>query len=849
MVVARETTLQELLEGTKQYQVPLYQRTYSWTRPQLERLWSDLLKLAEDRIDDTSATHFIGSLVLAPSPTNGPTGVQEFLVVDGQQRLTTLTILLTAIRDHRRDHESPEHFERINEQYLINKWKTGSQRLKLLPTQADRASYQACLDATPAAGGTDTVGAAYRFFKAALVAADDPDDDLDIDRIENAAISGLALVSVTAQRGDNAHRIFESLNNTGLQLTQGDLLRNYLFMRLPTKADAVYQGLWLPMQKTLSAADLEMLFWLDLVQSDPKAKQTETYALQQARLDRLRTEDEIRSEVERFARLGRLLHLILKPSDELDPAVRYRLARLKVWGTTTVYPILLHLMERRDQGTATSETIARAMLYLESFLVRRLLVGRATNNINRILMSGVSEITNEDDPAAALHRYLSEGRKYYAADSDVAVALTTVPFYLNGRPNQRKLVLQWLEESYGSKEPVDPRNLTIEHLMPQTPTPAWQEEVAPDLADGQTFEEVHQALEHTLGNLTLTGYNSTLSNSPFETKRQELVKSGLRLNQEIAAVPRWGPKAILSRAESLAARIATVWPAPADVPNEPELTPAWELLAKAVAELPPGSWTSYGDLAALIGSHPVPVGMRIANHPIDNGHRVLQSAGTVSPGFRWYEPGRTDDPVEVLKAEGVDFDGVGKASPAQRFSVDDLAGLLGEDYDEVPGMLLIPEGQDGALRDSFVRQLSEGTTPTETQAVLAVVSMWSGFGGTVQYGTASQTSCFLMLRAGEPDSIWPMTIYPTGHLEVVFQYLSTRAPFDDIELRDEFRRRLNTIAGVDIPSAKLALRPNIRAELITTETALRSLGKTLSWFVEQVQPRPTTLPARGVDDQ
>jgi alkylated DNA nucleotide flippase Atl1 len=258
-------------------------------------------------------------------------------------------------------------------------------------------------------------------------------------------------------------------------------------------------------------------------------------------------------------------------------------------------------------------------------------------------------------------------------------------------------------------------------------------------------------------------------------------------------------------------------------------------------ELPPGSWTSYGDLAALIGSHPVPVGMRIANHPIDNGHRVLQAAGTVSPGFRWYEPGRTDDPVEVLKAEGVEFDEFGKASPAQRFSVNDFAGLLGEDYDEVPGILLIPQGQDEALRDSFVRQLSQGTTPAETQAVLAVVSMWSALGGSVQYGTAPQTSCFLMLRAGEPDSIWPLVIYPTGHLEVVFQYLSIRAPFDEIELRDEFRRRLNAVAGVDIPSAKLALRPNIRAALIITENALHSLGETLAWFVEQVQPR-TTMP-------
>src|SRR3954451_21079097 len=101
LVAARETTLQELLEGSKQYQVPLYQRTYSWTKAQLQRLWEDIVKLAEDRSDDPRATHFIGSLVLAPSPANGPAGVPEFLVVDGQQRLTTLSILLCAIRDHR----------------------------------------------------------------------------------------------------------------------------------------------------------------------------------------------------------------------------------------------------------------------------------------------------------------------------------------------------------------------------------------------------------------------------------------------------------------------------------------------------------------------------------------------------------------------------------------------------------------------------------------------------------------------------------------------------------------------------------------------------------------------------
>jgi uncharacterized protein with ParB-like and HNH nuclease domain len=141
VVAARETTLQELLEGSKQYQVPLYQRTYSWKQDQLRRLWEDILKLAEDRVDSPGATHFIGSLVLAPSPSNGPAGVSEFLVVDGQQRLTTLSILLCAIRDHLVKTEDPEHRERIDQQYLINKWKPEQQRLKLVPTQEDRPAY------------------------------------------------------------------------------------------------------------------------------------------------------------------------------------------------------------------------------------------------------------------------------------------------------------------------------------------------------------------------------------------------------------------------------------------------------------------------------------------------------------------------------------------------------------------------------------------------------------------------------------------------------------------------------------------------------------------------------------
>ena len=831
---AQETTLKELLEGTKQYQVPLYQRTYSWVKEQHERLWSDLVLLAEDRRVNREATHFLGSVVLAPSPSNGPTGVHRYLVVDGQQRLTTLSILLAALRDHRAATEGPQHRDRINEQYLENKWESEDARLKLSPTQADRESYRACIRQTAGAGSADGIGEAYRYFTGRLSASANEDTPVDVQALEEAVLLGLALVSVTAQKDDNVHRIFESLNNTGLQLTQGDLLRNYLFMRLDSKAEEAYTDLWLPLQRTLAPKQLELLFWLDLVQDDPKARQSTIYSDQVQRLEKLRDEHELVEEIARFQRLGDLLAVILNPDREHDADVRTRLTRLKAWGTSTVYPLLLHLMDRRDRGTATSDQIAAAMLSVESFLVRRLLIGRATANINRTLLATTSEVKDEEDVAAAVHRYLSTGRKYFASDKEVAASLTTVPFYLNGRSNQRKLVLQWIEESYASKEPVDPSQLTIEHIMPRTATDAWREELAPELGEEESFEEVHQGLQHTLGNLTLTGYNSTLSNSPFATKRTHLATSGLRMNQEIAAVETWGREAIRARARSLAARIAAIWPEPEPSAQAEEVPPSWQKLARAIAEIPPGAWTTYGDLAALIGNHPVPVGARIAKHPMTNGHRVLQAEGTISPGFRWYEPDRTEDPQSVLEEEGVRFDAAGRADRSQRLSADDLADLLGVTSEDTPGIVSVPAGQDETLRASFLEQLGGNAAPAEVDAVLHVIRAWENLGGEVSYGTAATTSCFLLSRAPAKGSIWPVAIYPDGSIEVVFQHLATRPPFDDLQLRDELRSRLNRIAGVDIPTSKLTLRPSVKFSSISSPSGLETFVSTLEWFFHEV---------------
>ncbi|WP_433350147.1 GmrSD restriction endonuclease domain-containing protein [Micromonospora sp. CA-111912] len=835
MVAAHETTLRELLEGAKQYRVPLYQRTYSWTDSQLQRLWDDIRGLAGERTKDPSLTHFIGSLVLAPSPTNGPAGVSEFLVVDGQQRLTTLSILLCALRDHRAQHEGPDHRDRIDQEFLINKYKP-AHRFKIVPTQADRSAYQACLEATPQAGGSDRVGAAYRYFVAQLAAgADDPDDPLDMEHIEDAIISGMALVSVVAQAGDNVYRIFESLNNTGLKLTQADLLRNYLFMRLPSRGEAVYNSLWFPLQQQLDSGKLEQLFWLDLVHRNPEVKQTDTYTGQQARLNGLHNEEEIEAEVRRFCRLGALLRIILRPEEEGDPEVRRRLARLNAWDTTTVYPLLLHLLDRRKQGTATSAQIASAMLYVESFFIRRLLVGRATASINRILLRVVTDMRADLPVDEAVRAYLSVGRKYYATDSSIRDAVRSMPFYLNGRATQRNLVLQWLEESYGSKEPVKLSSLTIEHVMPQSPTTEWRKVLSQDLQGEESFAEAHEALVHTLGNLTLTGYNSELSNSSFLVKRAQLGKSGISLNQEIAAQKRWGRPEIHARADSLAERIIVNWPGPTEEAGNRSEVP-WDVMNKALAALPAGSWTAYGDVAALIGSHPMPVGVRLANHPAPNAHRVLQAEGTVSPGFRWFDASRSDDPRDLLRAEGVEFDKYGRASQAQRFNVEELAQLAGMPQQDTSKQLLRARShRKDLLDDRFVEQLTDLQDPQVAVGVTAVLEAWASMGGMPLYGSGGETSCFLMARGKDHElgNIWPATIYPSGKFEIVFQHLSTRTPFDDIALREEFRRRLNELPGVKIAAAKLALRPGFPLDVLVDPKARAALIEHLGWFYQQ----------------
>ncbi|WP_433287808.1 GmrSD restriction endonuclease domain-containing protein [Pseudonocardia sp. CA-142604] len=828
---AKEMTLKPILEGEKQYLIPLYQRTYAWKREQLDRLWSDIVAQADALRDGTASPgHFIGSLVLAPAPGTIAGGVNRWLVVDGQQRLTTLLLAFAALRDHIRN-ESPRDADRVHRQWLVNEYQSGDDHLKLLPTQTDRPAFAACIENTHKPSGGN-IAAAYRFFREQLVAVDDPDDPHDIRRIEQAIANRLDLVSITAERDDNVHRIFESLNNTGMSLSLGDLLRNHLFMLLPTRAAKVYQKVWAPMQELLGADNIETLAYLDLVlRGQPELRRGDTYQGQQKRFREIaHDEAAVEAEIVELARRARHLHAILRPASLDEPANReiaQGLSRLAAWGTEAVNPILMVLLDRREGGRSAPGETTSALLYLESYLVRRMLCGRTAAGINRALAQAALAIADAVDAADALRDFLSQPRRYWPDDDQLTESIAQLNFYWTGKGSQRLFVLRRLEESYGHKELVDwdETKVQIEHVLPQTPTPEWLDLLEPDVEPGETPADLHQRIVHRLGNLTLTGYNPDLSNKPFPEKRELLAKSKFSMSCEVAEQPSWGLQQIEARSAALAARAAQVWPGPRSTrvaaPQD-----QWQLVRRICAALPAGTWTSYGNLSAVAGIHPKPLGNYLATNPVLNAWRVLRADGSISSEFKWTEPGRTETAQDALAAEGVRFDGRGRADASQRLSPGDLATLIGVD---------IPEEADAGDEHRFWVQLAANQPSASQEAVRQLLDDWRSRGGYFAWGGGAQVSGFPLVRASSGEEYWPWSVKPTsGTVEVVFKHLLNRPPFDDTAVRDEFRQRINRIPGVDIPPSRLELRPSFSLAQLVGDEALKAAIEAHAWFLNQV---------------
>lgn len=544
---AGETTVKALLDGQKQYVVPLFQRPYSWRNRQWQTLWQDIVELYGSA---STASHFIGSIVTL-SQSGSPEGITPFLLIDGQQRLTTLCILLAALRDYgQRSH--PEVAERIHGLYLENRYVKEDDRFKVLCTHGDRPAFASVVDRRNPAPNSP-IAEAYRFFFRRLQEYADQPGGFDPARFEVALLSQLIVVSISLERDDNPYRIFESLNAKGMSLTQSDLLRNYFFMRLPVSDhEELYSDVWKPMEVRLGE-DIDAFIRDFLVKDGRFIRASDVYETWKERLDPLSPND-IRDALNMLSRFADYYACLARPQSELHPGVRQQLSRLNRWGGTTVYPFLLNLYEDVTGGHLDKDGLAQILRLIESFLVRRLFARIPTNELNRLFISLYSQLPRGDDLVDAVWNTLSKRR--WPTDSEFRERILQHPLYVGSRPEQRKLILETLEESYGHKEPVDLRGLQIEHIMPQNPSQDWLTELGNDASD------VHRQLVHTLGNLTLTAYNQELSGSLFERKQQILSGSHLELNRDIAKASQWTGAEIENRARHLADIAVNIWPGP-----------------------------------------------------------------------------------------------------------------------------------------------------------------------------------------------------------------------------------------------------------------------------------------------
>jgi alkylated DNA nucleotide flippase Atl1 len=396
----------------------------------------------------------------------------------------------------------------------------------------------------------------------------------------------------------------------------------------------------------------------------------------QDRLEGMPGEGTVEEAVRDLALRAQHYKRIIDPSAEPDEELRAGLVRLRRWGAQTSYPVLMAAYDLCERGLLPVEGVRDVVSYIESFLVRRQLVGIPTNALNRLFVQFVENLPQDETFPQALRQELSRQRRYWPGDEQLREVIRARPFYLSGRGPQRKIILERLEQSYGHPELIDfeKTSLSVEHVLPQTLSQEWREHLA---GLGQDPDEVHQSLVHTLGNLTLTAFNGTLSNNPFERKQQIYSASHLELNRALAAQDAWGRDQILARADELADHAIAIWPSPLPSVPEPASGFDWSRVNAAIAAIPRGRWTTYGELAQLGGTAAVPVGQHIVNTPgLDNAYLVLGSDGKPRPDFRWQNPGDTRNLMDVLREDGVRFDANGIADTSQRISATELSSLI-----------------------------------------------------------------------------------------------------------------------------------------------------------------------------
>lgn len=576
---ATEAKLLDFLKKSPQFVIPIYQRTYSWTAKECRQLWDDIMRTGRD---ETVSAHFIGSIVYVEKGLYSVSSQSPLLVIDGQQRLTTVTLLIEALaRTLSAEEKEPlEGFsaKKLRNYYLLNPLEDGERKYKLLLSQTDKASLVALLDQQgKPKDHSMRLEANFEFFADQVAGA----------RAELEALcKGLAklvIVDISLNRDqDNPQLIFESLNSTGRELSQADLIRNFILMGLePESQDKLYDRYWRPVEVDFGQEgyathfDGFMRHYLTVKTGEiPNVRAVYEAFKQYARSPKIAGAgvEALVADIRVFASYYCAMALGSEPDAELGAAF-HDLRELKV---DVAYPLLLELYRDYVAQVLTRDELLRAVRWVESYVFRRAICAIPTNSMNKTF-AGFARTLKKDRYLESIQAtfLLLPSYRRFPADDEFRRDLKLRDLY-NFRSRS-----YWLRrmENHDRKERVPVDEYTIEHILPQNEnlSAQWRADLGPE------WQRIQRTWLHTLGNLTLTGYNPELSDRSFIEKRDMkggFAESPLRINRGLGKLEHWSEDAIRERADALAGEALKVWGAPQ---LEPAILDAYRPRAEATS--------------------------------------------------------------------------------------------------------------------------------------------------------------------------------------------------------------------------------------------------------------------------
>ena len=545
-----------------QFVIPVYQRNYDWTNNECKELLNDIIAVEIAN----RGTHFIGSIVFVYDGAYSTGEVKELVIIDGQQRLTTINILYVALYRFAKDSNMQQEADMLLNMFLTNQYvQQESSKLKLKQTDTNSLAFKAIMNATEKEFNQySNVIENFNFFKGAITKD-------SFYTILNG-LKRLIFVEISLERGkDDPQRIFESLNSTGLDLSQSDLIRNYILMDLdPKNQNKVFEQVWNPIEENArdltKQKSLVSSYIRDYLTLRNKKIPNKSKVYIEFKKLYIIKDEAYYQELENIKSLSTHYKKFINPTTVQEHNIRRELEYISRLEINVAFPFLLQVFEDGENGLITNDELLKVLKLIQTYTWRRFVVGLPTNALNKIFMTLYSEVdTEEYFDSIALALIKKRGSAKFPTDEDLKTALRDKDVY-NIQSKNRNYMFELLE-NFNNREYVDTsnENITIEHIFPQNPNDDWSKDITPD--DYFQFKEKYV---NTIANLTLSGNNGALSNKSFQEKKsmnrqgaeQGYNFSRLWLNDYLKSIDNWNINNYNERFDLIYNRFLKIWEYP-----------------------------------------------------------------------------------------------------------------------------------------------------------------------------------------------------------------------------------------------------------------------------------------------